>query len=206
MGQTITFNSVPLLLILKNIQRWVLLYFYSSRNLKKVLKAIFHSSSAAHEIHTNYLKHTITHASLLLPIELSRQKIPHDIVVAFICAHLMNTIILSWLVTWRHMRRWTLCHRGYGWARRLLSITAQRRLMPLRPQDTAWCSFCQRKSCLCSDSESIIYIVTCVWGTGEERVNKREQAWLNCSLGFGILQVQRNVSIKLILENEKKSR
>lgn len=35
-----------------------------------------------------------------------------------------------------------------------------------------------------------------VWGTEEERVKKREQATLNCSLACGILQVQRNLSIK----------
>ncbi len=187
MGQTITFNSVPLLLILKNIQRWVLLYFYSSRNLKKVLKVIFHSSSSVHKIHTNYLKHynpcQFTSSNWTQQTE---NPTWHCGGVYTRSSHEYNNSV----VTWRHMRRWTLCHRGYGWARHLLSITAQRHLMPLRPQDTAWCSFCQRKSCLCSDSESIIHIVTCVWGTGEERVNKREQAWLNCSLGFGILQVQ----------------
>lgn len=79
--------------------------------------------------------------------------------------------------TWRHMRRWTLCHRGQqGTAKTPHDVHSVR-----------------GKAVSCS--ESIIHIVTCARGTGEERVNKREQASLNC-LAFGILQVQRNLSIK----------
>lgn len=98
-------------------------------------------------------------------------------------------------VTWRHMR-WTLCHREYRRTQHLLSSTTKRphRNSSWHCEDIAWCSFCRRKNCPCS--ESIIHIVSCAWRTGEERVNKREQAWLNSSLAFGILQVQKSVSIK----------
>lgn len=111
------------------------------------------------------------------------------------CVHLVNTIIPTWHEGTRGGGPSATGNTGEHSIYSALQPNSRTEI----PHGTAKTqhdvlSVWRKTACPCS--ESIIHIVSCVWRTGEEKVNKREQAWLNCSLAFGILQVQRNVSIK----------